>query len=617
MGGMIGRRSARRVSRFGAAGRRYGELLRSHATIRVERVVQEVADDAYAWGYFLAWTVGLGALIVGVVRLVQTFTLDGPAVLGWLAVSPGLFLTAAGVAVLVWAAWHIHLDPDHLRPYVVLALSAFFIICVAIETFAGLTTLLVEQGHLASRVHAGSSLWAAERYYVWQLLDSIPALDGTRTLDWHEPGFSPSRLSGSLLLAFRVLLIVPMVHLAVASYRYVTNRWTSHVERNRHRPRRHQQRREVPAKDIGNRAPPPPPWVAAMAMVGCAVGAYVALALLIAPSSFVMRWVTEWTAEPVHVLGRDVAVAWVPVGLQWLVLVVLTSQILSLLELFADSEFLAPSSLVTIAGALVALVAFLAVVTFVIAGVLIALHNMGVGSVEPTLPAGHEASSAIQSVLWPLADSVPLLDVPGSFNWSLHYRFVDHWSGGVLLVHRLVVLAVLVIPVAGLMRVWAQMARPPGQQDGELDVPHQVLTSFSTLQSELDEARRLILENAAARRAMSWGEISDLSLEFQIADLLRTARRRRRELDELTQRSRRMFGAGDISEEADAALSALERRFASLRRLLTNPPVPWDNGDLGEQVAQDEASRLEAENHAERFRSAVQAAFHDALPGPT
>ena len=610
MGGLIGHRSARHVSRFAAAGRRYGELLRAFVTMHLERVVQDFTDDRYSRGYVLGWTVGLGALIVGAVRLVQTFTLDGPALLGWLAVSPGLFLTAAGVAVLVWAAWHIHLDPDHVRPYVVLALSAFFIICVAIEAFAGLTTLLAEQGQLASRVHSGPSLWATERYYVWQLLDSIPILDCTRTLDWHEPGFSPSRLSGSLLLAFRVLLILPMVRLTMATYQFVVNRWTSRVERHRHRPDLHQQRRELPADDVGNGAFRPSPWVGAMAMVGCAVVAYLVLAVLVAPSSFVVRWVTERTAEQVHVLGRDVTVAWVPAGLQWLVLVVLTAQILSLLELSPDSEFLAPSSPGTIAAALVALVGFLAIVTFVTAGVLVALHNTGIGSAEPALPEGHEASAAIQSALWPLADSVPLLNVPESFNWFLQYRFVDHWSGGVLLVHRLVTLAVLVVPFAGLIRVWAHIARPPGQRDGELEVPHEVLTSFSTLQSELDEARRLILERAAARRTSSSGATRYPGLKFEIDDLLRTARRRRCELDELTERTRRLFGAGDISEEADAALSALERRTASLTSLLID-------GDLDEQISRDEASRLEAANHAERFRSAVQAAFQDALPGFT
>jgi hypothetical protein len=48
-------------------------------------------------------------------------------------------------------------------------------------------------------------------YYFWNFLDAIPALDVPETLHWARPAEFTDRLSGVLLLAYKLLAILPLV----------------------------------------------------------------------------------------------------------------------------------------------------------------------------------------------------------------------------------------------------------------------------------------------------------------------------------------------------------------------------------------------------------------------
>jgi hypothetical protein len=58
-----------------------------------------------------------------------------------------------------------------------------------------------------------------ERLYGWHLLDSIPLLSVARRLRLDEPKIFADHVSGSLLLSFKLLVLVPLVGFVVSGYR--------------------------------------------------------------------------------------------------------------------------------------------------------------------------------------------------------------------------------------------------------------------------------------------------------------------------------------------------------------------------------------------------------------
>jgi hypothetical protein len=84
---------------------------------------------------------------------------------------------------------------------------------VATESFAAWTAFFFERGWVnsASALTRGHVLGVAERFYAWNLADTIPTLQLPRTLHWAVgPGFN-DLLSGSLLLTYKVVVIIPII----------------------------------------------------------------------------------------------------------------------------------------------------------------------------------------------------------------------------------------------------------------------------------------------------------------------------------------------------------------------------------------------------------------------
>ena len=78
--------------------------------------------------------------------------------------------------------------------------------------FASLTSVLSDLGHLSYEPQpTRGDLSRIQDFYLWHFLKSIPGLDVTETLLWESPYKYKDRLSGWLLLAFKVSVILPVI----------------------------------------------------------------------------------------------------------------------------------------------------------------------------------------------------------------------------------------------------------------------------------------------------------------------------------------------------------------------------------------------------------------------
>lgn len=209
-------------------GRRVRNALTSAVRSKAERTasagpkvfepIQANADRT--WGY-LGYVIGP----LGAVELVDRVFRSGHVVLEWLTAVP---VFALGVVL----ALSIVRKHGQLRVVRVAALEgrpglrAFqdcFLICaVATAGFASLSALLVVHGVMPT---TGKPLPAADPasatfgYYAWHLLDAVPVLDIPNTLRWAEPYQFADRWSSSLLLAYKLLVILPFLQIAALVWR--------------------------------------------------------------------------------------------------------------------------------------------------------------------------------------------------------------------------------------------------------------------------------------------------------------------------------------------------------------------------------------------------------------
>jgi hypothetical protein len=194
--------------------RDYGQSLRVFANARLSEAEEDVQFTAW-WG-LLVCTLASAVVLVGAIRLLQAWTLSrGNSLVGWLGFVPGAVLAFGLLFLLLRVFWQIRLDPGQVRPYVVASLVSSIAIAVCTEAFAGMTTLLWDAGVVDARAGVAAALWPAERHYLWQLANGIPLLGATDTVGWKDPDLFRDAWSGGLLLAFKVLLILPLVQIAV------------------------------------------------------------------------------------------------------------------------------------------------------------------------------------------------------------------------------------------------------------------------------------------------------------------------------------------------------------------------------------------------------------------
>lgn len=93
-----------------------------------------------------------------------------------------------------------------------------------VEAMAAVTAATWRQVGLS--VSAWAGLWRAEEFYLYQLVRSVPLLDLPATVGWREPAYAVAHTSAGLQLAFRLIVIAPLLRIAVEGYRLIVERTT-------------------------------------------------------------------------------------------------------------------------------------------------------------------------------------------------------------------------------------------------------------------------------------------------------------------------------------------------------------------------------------------------------
>ncbi len=507
--------------------------LRGQAAGLARLTAEAAADIDHGWPVLAAWAAAGCLLVVTGFRLLVAFAVTAGT---GVAVAGVAVVTAAAVALLVglaWASWRIRLDVKAAAPVAVALGIALAAIGICTEAFAALTVLLWQHGLVGAASGAGPGLWAAEKYYLWHLADSVPLLKIPEGVQWREPALFPGLPGSGLLLAYKVLLIAPLLRVGIAAYTLIID----HVVKAQHRER----------SSIGSEALPA--WVTAW--MGLSLALLLALPAIIV---WLMRVVFEpgagldgWLADR---LGHGGFAFLHPLP-QWLAAVLLVGLAVSLASELIDS------GQVWYGRELVLLLAmFLAEIGLLVAAaaaVNLALLHAGLASASPAMAPGEQVLSTVDGYAWHLADALPGPGIPGTLHWTLHHDFTDRWSTTLILLVKLAMLILIAVPVTRAIRQVAVRARLR-HSPGALATVARFTEQFMTTQVAADR----MVRNLAAGKGL-------------VPPAGKAARVLVARLDDVEA----LFGSGDVSRPARVAASALRRR--------TREFSPFDQRQLREE----------------------------------
>jgi hypothetical protein len=87
------------------------------------------------------------------------------------------------------------------------------VLALAVMFFATLSYLLWQPGYLALQPAVGGTVTTdlLAAFYLWHFLDAVPLLDVNGTLQWPVPATYADAASGWLLLAFKIVVILPVI----------------------------------------------------------------------------------------------------------------------------------------------------------------------------------------------------------------------------------------------------------------------------------------------------------------------------------------------------------------------------------------------------------------------
>jgi hypothetical protein len=535
---------------------------------------------------FLGVAAVCAVVMVVLLHLLQAWTLGTAGdILSTLVAGVGVVLAAACLTVLLWVLWKIRRDPGRVGLYALAVVLSVVTIGVCIEVFAGLVALLWQDGMLQAATDDPPSLWRTESYYLWHLLSAVPLLSTPDTVGWHEPKLFTDHLAGGLLLTFKLVVIAPLVRLGLSGYQLVERRRLEQRGQDEQRELRHMQARRgegqpkltlswyrraitpTPTADawLPRARAPAPTAVEAWKFLGLlliwTVVALVALRYVFDPAWSANRWLSGHLQPGVHIHGFHLPLAWLGTAPQWLALTVLLlwSAAAAVYLLEAPPEDLR-SLHGAVAAALAALVT-LVLLTATVAAVALALLHVGLAATQPELPKSGHPEAALNAVAWAIADALPGPDVPTTLNWTLDTRFVDHWSGALLLLYKLVFISVLVFPLARLVRTHLRSLGAPtaAAETPLLSAAKEFTDRLTAIHAAMNEIERSLV---ARGRDVPFA-LSDSSPDIRQA--ISSCRQAVDELEPALQRVRSLFGDGDVADAADTAETAAADRLGAIQ----------------------------------------------------
>jgi hypothetical protein len=517
---------------------------------------------------FLAVGVGAGAtaVIVAVLHWLQSLGLASSDVVpATLPVAVAVIVAVGCWALLLWLFWQTRLDPKQ-PGYALTVVLSVVMICVSLEALAGMSALLWLRGVSLPATSGAPSLWRAEGHYLWHLVDSIPLLSAPRTLGWRDPQPFTDYISGALLLAFKVAIIAPLIRLGLSGYQfYETSRGQVMAKHEEKQKRRQEERWKKQAGKRLQRGMKLPDWQSRsgesfwflpvlMGLLGVAV---VAMVVLADPGSWANHWLaSHWLDRlPSEVSVRNVhlSLGWLHAGSGWLhagspwlplvALILLIGMATSLLDgVSPDNARSAPA----VAGTILTYLVLLALLTLVAAAISLALLRIGVAIARPKIPSASQPQAAVNSYAWAIADALPGPDIPRTLNWTLQYRFVDHWSKALLFLYKIAFVMVLLFPVYRTLRVYTA-SRPAAAVEPSLSAAQRFLNSLLTAQKALDRLQGW---------SVSMRPQKDVRSFYYLA-----ARHALDDLESALEDVRSLFGDSDVASKAYAAESSARDRF--------------------------------------------------------
>ncbi|WP_027345904.1 hypothetical protein [Hamadaea tsunoensis] len=204
---------------------RLGSWLEGVATRldRADALLERTAAGSWRqWLRLIAASLGASVVLVLLLHLV---------VAGLFAAGPGprwtAVVLAAGVAAILQVIVVRNVvisiaEPGRRRFLLIASLVAVAALLTSVAAFATATAAV-----------RSMPLWTAERMYLWQLADSVPLLAIPRRLQWTEAALTGGVGARLTLLAFKIVVIAPLVRLVVAFYEVVEAQRTDPAARPR------------------------------------------------------------------------------------------------------------------------------------------------------------------------------------------------------------------------------------------------------------------------------------------------------------------------------------------------------------------------------------------------
>ena len=538
----------------------------------------------------------VAAAVVVVLHWLQAGGLgSGDVVLAALPVGVAGIAAVGCWAFALWLFWDTRLDPN--RPgYALAVVLSVVMICVSLEAFAGLSTLLWQRGVIRSATSSAPSLWRAEGHYLWHVVGSVPLLSVPRTLGWRDPQPFTDHISGALLLVFKIAIIAPLIRLGLSGYQFFEARRVKIVakrekEREQKLAKQAMERREQGGKPLGR-----PPrvdggwWIFAGLVM--TLGIAVAVVIRSNSGSWMDRWLGRLPPE-VSVGNFHLPLSLLHSAPQLLAAAGLIAMIITLI-IPSLRDGVNPDTVRSMPNAAVAILAYLlllALLTFTAAAASLALLRVGVAASYPQIPPRSQPLAAVNTYTWAIADALPGPNIPTTLNWTLQYRFVDRWSEVLLLVYKMSFFAVLLFPLYRIIRVsaYTEWSRHVASADSSLSAAHRFRERLLDIQAILDllEGRSI-----SATRQKKFG-----STPYPAKTALN-------DLESELEKVRSLFGDSVVIDKAnDAELAARSRyersTMMSYGRGFISMPIDLDElrATLWRSISQYSRSVTEALNN--------------------
>jgi len=494
------------------------------------RALVDGAAGKGEWVRILMVTTVVGVVAVAALHLLIDRAVRGAPVTRWMVLAPALAVAAVLISVFLRAYLEVRRHPDTVRPYIVASFVATITVGVALEAFAGLHLLLWRQESVEAP-GAKPELWPVEAAYVWQLVNAVPLLSVPNTIGWDQPRIFTDNLSGVLLLAFKLIVLVPFVQLAVSGVRFALSRLGEALETGRV----YFGVRFNSVSGNWRRAR------AVLALLVMAVAGALTLLFLSDSGSSLNQWLAQTVPAETTIAGRDLPTEWLRVCSGAIAVLIAGTLVWAGMGTAVNAwEDEPPWTNRTLARSL-AFVAFTGLFLVLIIELIVALGALllraGAAHAEPHLQ-GSEVGAALEFNMWHVLNGVPGLDIPATLNWRLTNSLTDPWSGVLLLGLKGAIVLSLAAVTLLVVRPHLRQRRTAVADDG--DVMLAAILAVR-LREGIAAVLRVTRADPAAKPALRW-----------------EARRLIDQTEACLPAVRRVLGAGP-AEKADTAVRLLRK----------------------------------------------------------